>query len=306
MTINLDRTNSTPVSEQLAEQLRYRIARDLLKPGESLPSTRNLGEQLGISFHTVRKAYQALVQEGFLESKKGSGYVVVDRQPIDSEDRVARAGAILEAAIQQILSLGYDEAEVEDLVREQLELLSISQSSYRIALAAPTTEIAEQLREGFRPVTGARLDVATLTELGGFSDLDYALVPFENVRTAIDASPSADVRGFGASLGSAALEKVSRLLDHHTVSLVARQVGTLAPLSARLRRETSFGGQIIGTLVDSLASGSADVFAESDLVLFTPQCKRRLHKHLRDTNHAPLAYELSEAEARRLLSTLPL
>ena len=72
--LSLDPDSSQPVSTQLINQLRYLIATGHYKVNDPLPSTRTLGDQLDISFHTVRKAYQTLEEEGLLSSKVGSGY----------------------------------------------------------------------------------------------------------------------------------------------------------------------------------------------------------------------------------------
>jgi DNA-binding FadR family transcriptional regulator len=45
--------------------------------GRTLPSTRELGRQLGTSFHTVRKAYHQLADEGLIVAEQGRGFVVI-------------------------------------------------------------------------------------------------------------------------------------------------------------------------------------------------------------------------------------
>ena len=77
--IEIDRSSSASVKDQLVEQLRFYIANGRYKVNEDLPATRKLAEQLGISFHTVRKAYQDLVEEGVLDARKGRGYRVTAR-----------------------------------------------------------------------------------------------------------------------------------------------------------------------------------------------------------------------------------
>ena len=61
--------------------------------GEVLPSTRELGHQLGVSFHTVRKAYHVLTDEGLITGEKGRGFVV-NRQTslIDKAQRLEVGG----------------------------------------------------------------------------------------------------------------------------------------------------------------------------------------------------------------------
>ena len=44
--IQLDREASTPVGEQLVEQLRFQLATGRFRPGQTLPSTRELGRTL--------------------------------------------------------------------------------------------------------------------------------------------------------------------------------------------------------------------------------------------------------------------
>src|SRR5262249_41162574 len=52
------------------------IASGALKPGDPLPSIRNLAEDLGINLHTVNKAYNLLKQEGFLQVHRKKGVIV--------------------------------------------------------------------------------------------------------------------------------------------------------------------------------------------------------------------------------------
>jgi GntR family transcriptional regulator len=54
------------------------IARGELKPGDSLPSVRQLGVDLGINLHTVNKAYSALEAEGFVRIYGRRGAVISD------------------------------------------------------------------------------------------------------------------------------------------------------------------------------------------------------------------------------------
>ena len=84
--IKIDRKAGTSVTEQVVEQLRYLIASSYYKMNETLPPTRKLAEQVGISFHTVRKAYQLLVDEDILEVQQGSGYRVTARTPLSNEE----------------------------------------------------------------------------------------------------------------------------------------------------------------------------------------------------------------------------
>lgn len=63
----------TPLFVQVYQGLRQAILRGTLKPGERLPSTRDLAEQLGISRTVTLLAYDRLMAEGFATAQRGSG-----------------------------------------------------------------------------------------------------------------------------------------------------------------------------------------------------------------------------------------
>ncbi|MCT4712106.1 PLP-dependent aminotransferase family protein [Enterobacteriaceae bacterium H11S18] len=65
------------LSQQLAQALRNAIHKGELKAGDMLPSTRSLAASLELARGTVLEAFEQLVAEGFLESKRGSGTCVI-------------------------------------------------------------------------------------------------------------------------------------------------------------------------------------------------------------------------------------
>lgn len=64
------------------EQLKDKIIQQVVKPNEKLPSKRKLAEQLNVSIHTVKEAYEQLASEGFIYSTERAGYFV---SPYDIE-----------------------------------------------------------------------------------------------------------------------------------------------------------------------------------------------------------------------------
>lgn len=61
---------------QLRNQIIVGIATDRLREGDSLPSVRQLADNIGINMHTVNKAYSVLKQEGFLRLDRRRGAVI--------------------------------------------------------------------------------------------------------------------------------------------------------------------------------------------------------------------------------------
>ncbi|HLW55663.1 MAG TPA: PLP-dependent aminotransferase family protein [Candidatus Angelobacter sp.] len=74
--IALDRRAVKPLHRQIYDAYRGTIAGRNLRPGQKVPSTRELAVQLGISRVPVLSAYSQLLAEGYLESRSGSGTFV--------------------------------------------------------------------------------------------------------------------------------------------------------------------------------------------------------------------------------------
>lgn len=65
-----------PIYEQLKNQLRFAILKKELVESDQLPSVRTLSKDLSIGIVTVKRAYDDLVNEGFITSQPGRGYYV--------------------------------------------------------------------------------------------------------------------------------------------------------------------------------------------------------------------------------------
>jgi GntR family transcriptional repressor for pyruvate dehydrogenase complex len=71
----------TRAYEQAAEQIAARIQQGTWRPGDRLPSERELANQLGISRGSTREALRVLEAMGLLEIRPGDGTIVRDRRP---------------------------------------------------------------------------------------------------------------------------------------------------------------------------------------------------------------------------------
>jgi GntR family transcriptional regulator / MocR family aminotransferase len=96
VTLNLDRSATTSLVEQLRRRLAEAIADGTLAPGSRLPSWRDLASQLGVARGTVRQAYDDLVDANLIVTAGAKGTRVTDhppRRPVTTQARVrAEAG----------------------------------------------------------------------------------------------------------------------------------------------------------------------------------------------------------------------
>lgn len=83
MIIELDMNSSTPIYVQLRNQIVMGIERGELKLGESLPTVRQLAQDIGVNTMTVNKAYQILKTEGYIKIDRRHGAIVSDNIDMD-------------------------------------------------------------------------------------------------------------------------------------------------------------------------------------------------------------------------------
>lgn len=83
MIIELDMNSSTPIYVQLRNQIVMGIGRGELKLGESLPTVRQLAQDIGVNTMKVNKAYQILKTEGYIKIDRRHGAIVSDNIDMD-------------------------------------------------------------------------------------------------------------------------------------------------------------------------------------------------------------------------------
>jgi DNA-binding transcriptional regulator YhcF (GntR family) len=152
MDIRIDRTSEVPVRQQLAEQIIFLIATEKVKPGQALPSVRELARRLKIHHNTVSEAYKDLARRTWVVGRKGSRVVVrsageraelTNGQDVDdlinATIRVARQrGYSLQALRERVRTRLLAEAPDHILVvEEEAGLRRLLQQEIRMALRQP-------------------------------------------------------------------------------------------------------------------------------------------------------------------------
>ena len=75
-TIQIDFNSDEAIYIQLRNQIILGIATSRIQEGDTLPSVRQLADNIGINMHTVNKAYSVLRQEGLLSIDRRKGAVI--------------------------------------------------------------------------------------------------------------------------------------------------------------------------------------------------------------------------------------
>ena len=124
MWISINEQDIQPLYLQIIIQVKEQVRKGILKPGDELPSVRELADSLGINMHTVRSAYLRLREQGIINLRLGRRAVVarVDK-PAHTIEMEAEIQARLKELITDALLMGFSSDDFRDLVDRQLNLM---------------------------------------------------------------------------------------------------------------------------------------------------------------------------------------
>lgn len=102
MKIILINGSAVPLYEQIKNAIKENILKNKVSEGQQLPSVRTLSKDLKVSILTVKKTYDELEEEGFVESRQGLGTFVAGK---DSEVKREELQKKLEEHLQEAINL---------------------------------------------------------------------------------------------------------------------------------------------------------------------------------------------------------
>jgi len=123
MEIQVDYESGVPIYAQIIEQIKHLVATGRLKPGDQLPTIRQLAVDLRVNPNTVVHAYHELDNQGVLSSQQGRGTFIAAHPDEGrlAEMRRDRLRAIMAGALLEALSLGYKAGQIGRAFQVQLE-----------------------------------------------------------------------------------------------------------------------------------------------------------------------------------------
>ena len=122
MNIIINHSSMVPIYEQIVDVVKTQIRKGELKEDENLPSVRMLAKELKISALTVKKAYDALEEEGFAITIHGKGtYITAAQTELLLEEQKKEIEADLEKAVFKARRCGISDEELKNLLELILE-----------------------------------------------------------------------------------------------------------------------------------------------------------------------------------------
>lgn len=137
MKIWLSKTSTVPLHEQLRTQVVLGIVSGDLPPDERLPSTSSIGRRFGIHPNTVRAAYRALAEAGWVDRRPGSGFFIRNRESDVGSDPELELDRLIATIFRVARDRGYSLDEIGNRVGRWLAV----QPPDRIAVIEPDVEL---------------------------------------------------------------------------------------------------------------------------------------------------------------------
>lgn len=122
--IEIDFQSDEAIYMQLRNQIILGIATSMLREGDTLPSVRQLADDIGINMHTVNKAYSVLRQEGFVTIDRRRGAIVA--LEVDKAHALAEMKRDLRVALAKASCKNITREEVHSLVDELFSEYEVS------------------------------------------------------------------------------------------------------------------------------------------------------------------------------------
>ncbi len=110
--LTLDLKSAVPIYEQIKNAVKFAIIGGLLADGEQLTSVRDLALKTGVNPLTILKAYNQLETDGFLVSRRGSGFFIRANHEVITAERRQAFHAEVATLLARAGKLGFSLADV--------------------------------------------------------------------------------------------------------------------------------------------------------------------------------------------------
>ncbi len=131
MLLKIDMTSKTPIYVQLRNEIVMGIGKGEIKIGESLPTVRQLSQDLGVNTMTVNKTYSILKEEGFIEIDRRHGAKISPKSN-KNNDYTNKIESELLLLLTQVNLKGYNKVEILEICKNIIENLNINEIEVKV------------------------------------------------------------------------------------------------------------------------------------------------------------------------------
>lgn len=117
---------SKPIYIQIADKIFQQIVRAEIRPGDKLPSVREMAIQSGVNPNTIQRTYTEMERMGVVETKRGQGTFVVEKEEIVMEMKHSMQKEIIGQFVNSMKELGLSKKQIvtglDDFLKEGEQL----------------------------------------------------------------------------------------------------------------------------------------------------------------------------------------
>ncbi|MGI6721314.1 MAG: GntR family transcriptional regulator [Anaerovoracaceae bacterium] len=110
-----------PIYSQIVEQVKIQIASGAYRPGDKLPSVRDLAVDAGVNPNTMQKALAQLEQEGLLHAVRTSGRFITEEESTLKDLKQDLGRKYIKALFESLSRLGMSKEEIIEAIANYKE-----------------------------------------------------------------------------------------------------------------------------------------------------------------------------------------
>jgi len=119
--LQIDLKSRKSIYEQVVDDYRALIIKGVMKPGEKMPSVRELSRELTVNPNTVQKAYRELERLGYINTVAGKGCFVAEKQNVVPDPgRISMVISEIRTLVSELMYMGLSREDVSVKIGEIL------------------------------------------------------------------------------------------------------------------------------------------------------------------------------------------
>ncbi|NCB03911.1 MAG: GntR family transcriptional regulator [Clostridia bacterium] len=164
MFFTVDPASETPIYRQVSDAVTAAVTGGQLKPGDKLPTVRELASQLGIARGTIKRAYDELEGRGVIEMTQGRGTFVARREE-RPDSRKERAMAAIDTLLDDLEGMSFSTREMS--IFFELKLRERVQRGYdlQITVVDCCPEALDQIADRLYDIDGVDIYKSELSDV---------------------------------------------------------------------------------------------------------------------------------------------
>jgi DNA-binding transcriptional regulator YhcF (GntR family) len=302
--IAVSRSLGIPIATQIRDQIVAAISVGDLRPGDRLPTIRQLAAFLDINRNTVAQVYRLLEAEGYVITRAGGGTTVAEGSATTAAASAGTLREIVRQAQRRAESAGFTAREFADLAYYQAAQPTPVSPPRILAIDEYQGELAHLKGALDRALPDSTVDAILLADLRELepaerterlSGFDFAVVAFYSLEQAQPLLAEADLpvlaAGIGPSLSS--LGRIAEHADRSHIAIVCTDPDGPARMEASLRGAgIAFGHAPVHAHVgqDDLAAA----LDASDVIVASEGAEQAVREVVTDKPIIPYARLLSD------------